>query len=52
MNPTISESTVESAYDRDPIAAAAEWGAEFRRDIEGYVSVESLEALVFSRRLV
>ncbi|MCV3764041.1 hypothetical protein [Rhizobium sp. TRM95796] len=44
MNPTIRESTIARAYERDPAVASAEYGAEFRRDIEAYVSIEALEA--------
>ena len=52
MNPTIPKSTIEEAYERDPAAAAAEWGAEFRRDIESFVSVEAVEACVIPERRV
>jgi hypothetical protein len=46
MHPTLSRSVVEKAYQRDPASAAAEFGAEFRRDIENFVSIEAVEACV------
>lgn len=44
MNPTLPLHVVQEAYQDDPAAAAAEYGAEFRTDVESYVSVEALEA--------
>ena len=46
MNPTMAESVIEQAYRDDATVAAAEYGAEFRRDIESYLPVEALEAVV------
>jgi hypothetical protein len=46
MNPALPESVVAEAYERDPTAAAAEYGAEFRRDIETYIDPETLTRLV------
>jgi hypothetical protein len=46
MNPTISERVVAEALERDPASASAEWLAEFRSDVQGYVSREVLDALV------
>lgn len=51
MNPTISPALVERAYAADPIAAAAEYGAQFRRDIEAFLSREAVEACVVPGRL-
>jgi hypothetical protein len=45
-NPSLPERVVTRAYERDPVAAAAEYGAEFRTDVEGYVSLETIEACV------
>src|SRR5206468_2560573 len=45
MNPTISEAVINAAYEDDPIAAAAEYGAEFRRDVEVFLPFEALEAV-------
>jgi len=44
MNPSLSPEIVRQAYEDDPLAASAEYGAQFRTDVEGYVSIEALEA--------
>ncbi len=46
LNPTLPQRVVDRAYERDPLAAAAEYGAEFRSDIEAFVSLEAAEACV------
>jgi hypothetical protein len=46
FNPALSQSVVDRAMERDPASAAAEYGAEFRRDIESFVSIEALNACV------
>nr|WP_281720494.1 hypothetical protein [Nitrosomonas nitrosa] len=46
MNPSLKQRVVDRAYERDPISAAAEYGAEFRSDLEGYVSREALDACI------
>ena len=46
FNPTLPQSVVDRATERDPASAAAEYGAEFRRDIESFVSIEALRACV------
>jgi len=46
MNPSLSESVVARAYERDAAAAAAEYGAQFRTDIESFVNREIVEACV------
>lgn len=45
MNPTISQAVIDAAYEDDPIAAAAEYGAEFRRDVEVFLPAEALDAV-------
>lgn len=40
MNPTISQSVIDSEIERGPAKAAAEYGAEFRTDLEAFVSLE------------
>jgi hypothetical protein len=45
FNPTIPAEEVERALEEDPDRARAEWLAEFRRDVETYVSREALEAV-------
>ncbi len=44
MNPTLPQHVVTDAYAEDPAAAAAEFGAEFRSDVESFVSLEAVEA--------
>jgi hypothetical protein len=46
LNPTLPQSVVDRAMERDPAAASAEFGAEFRTDIEGYVSLDAVMACV------
>jgi hypothetical protein len=45
MIPTIDERVIAAAYEDDPLAAAAEFGAEFRRDVEVFLPREALEAV-------
>jgi hypothetical protein len=44
MNPTIAAATIAAAYAADATSAATEFGAEFRSDLESYVSREVVEA--------
>jgi hypothetical protein len=46
MNPTVPQAVIEEAYEEDPASAAAEYGAQFRTDVESYISREVVEALV------
>lgn len=46
MNPTVPQRLIDEAIERDPARAAAEWLAEFRSDVESFVSREVLERLV------
>lgn len=46
MNPGISERIIAEAYERDPARAAAEYGAQFRADVETFIDQMTLEALV------
>ena len=50
MNPSVPESFIAEAYERDPADAAAEYGAEFRSDLESLVSREAVESCVLSGR--
>ena len=47
MNPSLSQKVVDRAYERDPAAADAEFGANFRSDLESYVSREAVDAAIF-----
>lgn len=46
MNPRVPQATIDAAYERDPITANAEYGAEFRSDLEAFVSTEVIESIV------
>ena len=46
MNPTVPQSFIDAEMEKDPASAAAEYLAEFRTDIEAYVSREAVEACV------
>ena len=45
MNPTVSQSFIDAEMEKDPVSATAEYLAEFRADIEAYVSREAIEAV-------
>ena len=46
MNPTVPESVISQAMERDPASGNAEYLAQFRSDIEGFVAREVVEACV------
>jgi hypothetical protein len=46
FNPTLPQRVVDRAVERDPANAAAEYGAEFRRDIESFVTIEAVTTCV------
>jgi hypothetical protein len=50
MNPSISEAFIADAYADDPVSAAAEFGAQFRSDVEAYISREAVEAVMIAGR--
>ena len=50
MNPTVDASIIERAMEEDEASARAEYGAEFRRDIEAFLTREALEAVVVPGR--
>jgi len=51
FNPSLSERVVARAYERDPASAAAEYGGEFRTDVESYVSQEAIDQTTIPDRL-
>jgi hypothetical protein len=51
LNPTIDQSMIDAALAEDPAAASAEWLAEFRTDLESFVSAEAVDACVVEGRL-
>jgi hypothetical protein len=50
MNKTVPQSFIDTAYETDPANAAAEYGAQFRTDVESFIAREVVEALVVSGR--
>ena len=46
MNPTIPQEVIDEAAEADPVSARAEYGAEFRDDIETYVRREVVDDAV------
>jgi hypothetical protein len=46
FNPTLPQSVVDRALERDHAAASAEYLAQFRTDIEGFVSFETVQACI------
>jgi hypothetical protein len=50
MNPSVSQTVIDTAYEDDPANAAAEYGAQFRSDIEAFVTREAAEACVVDGR--
>jgi hypothetical protein len=51
MNPSIDPAIIAAAYEADELAARAEYGAEFRRDLEAFVSREVVEAATVPGRV-
>ena len=50
LNPTLDKSIIDRALEDDPSAASAEWLAEFRTDIESFVSREAVDAVTLNGR--
>ena len=46
MNPSLPQSVVDRAFERDPISAKAEYGAEFRTDLEAFASLDAVQRCV------
>ena len=46
FNPELPQSIIDKAMERDPAAAAAEYMAEFRTDVEGFIMREAVEACI------
>lgn len=51
MNPTVDRALIEQAYEEDEARARAEYGAEFRADVEAFLSREAVDAVVVPGRL-
>jgi hypothetical protein len=50
LNPTLAPAIVEQALAEDPEGARAEWLAEFRNDIDSFVSADVVDAVVIPGR--
>jgi hypothetical protein len=50
MNATADREEIAKAYEADPDSARAEYGAEFREDLETYVSPETVQAVTVADR--
>ncbi len=50
MNPGVSEADIAAAYAADEASATAEYGAEFRKDVDGFVSREVVDGAVVPGR--
>src|SRR5271170_1715802 len=50
FNSTLPQAFIDRAYERDASVAGAEWGAEFRTDIESFVSREIVESAIVPGR--
>jgi hypothetical protein len=51
MNPTVDERIITDSYEADEVVAGAEYGAEFRGDVESLVAREAVAACVVAGRL-
>lgn len=46
MNPSVPQRVIDEATERDPASAAAEFGAQFRSDVERLFTREAIEACI------
>ncbi|HEX5499705.1 MAG TPA: hypothetical protein VFX03_10775, partial [Thermomicrobiales bacterium] len=51
LNPTLDPAEIARLIEDDPEAGAAEWLAEFRRDVSGFVSREAVDAATVPGRI-
>lgn len=45
MNPSIDPKYLADQYERDPVSASAEYGAQFRTDVEAFIAAEAIDAV-------
>jgi hypothetical protein len=50
MNPTVPQSVIDAAMEADPASAAAEYLAQFRTDVETFVTRDVVEAAIIAGR--
>lgn len=48
MTPSVPKDIIDEAHEKDPASAAAEYGAQFRTDVESFISREAVDAVVTS----
>lgn len=46
VNPAVDQQVIDAAYAADPASASAEYGAQFRSDIEAFVSLDTITACI------
>lgn len=46
MHPSVTRESLQDEFDRDPEKATADYGANFRKDVERFVQLEVIEACV------
>jgi hypothetical protein len=51
LNPTFDKRAIERAHEEDPASAAAEHDAQFRSDVESYITREAIDAVIAPGRL-
>ncbi len=50
MNPSVPQAFIDRQFELDPASAEAEYNAQFRSDIEAWISREALEKVVIPGR--
>ena len=50
MNPSVPQDFIDEEYERDPISAAAEYGANFRSDVDAFIRAEVVEDAIVRGR--
>jgi hypothetical protein len=50
MNPTVSQSVIDRAMEADPVAASAEYLAEFRSDVGSFLDSDAIERAIETGR--
>jgi len=50
MNPTLDDGLIAREIEKDPLAANAEWMAQFRADVETYVPLEWIQQAIIPNR--
>lgn len=50
MNPSIDPKYLADQYESDPVSASAEYGAQFRTDVEAFIAAEAVDAVTSDER--